>query len=82
MNINSNVPFVLSVKLLKTAKYFHCGTEIWDKIINSKYYVKKLAYSLWSEYQKTSQNKVIFELWDQICPNLEFLVKFWIPNNS
>ena len=36
MNINSNILCVLSAKLLKFAKYFHCGTEIWDKIINSK----------------------------------------------
>ena len=36
MNISSNVPFVLTDKLLKFAKHFHCGTEIWDKIINSK----------------------------------------------
>ena len=36
MNIISNIPFVLSAKFLKFAKYFHCGTEIWDKIINSK----------------------------------------------
>ena len=36
MNINSNIPFALSAKLHKITKYFHCGTEIWDKIINSK----------------------------------------------
>ena len=35
-NIISNIPFALSAKLHKIAKYFNCGTEIWDKIINSK----------------------------------------------
>ena len=42
MNINSNIPFVLIDKLHKVAKYFHWGTEIWDKIINSKYYIQNL----------------------------------------
>ena len=36
MNINLNIPIVLSAKLHEITKYFHCGTEIRDKIINSK----------------------------------------------
>ena len=40
MNTYYNIPFDLSVKLHKIAKYFNCGTKIWDKIINYKYYIQ------------------------------------------
>ena len=40
MNINANILLVLGAKLHETAKYFHCGTEFWEKIINSKQYIQ------------------------------------------
>ena len=70
MNINSNIPFVFSAKLTKFAKYFYCGTEIWDKIITSKWWILS-ALNI-----KLYKNKIIFETWVQICPNLEFWVQF------
>ena len=71
MNIYQNIPFVLGAKLHKIAKQFNCGTKIWDKIVNSKQQCILSALNT-----KLYKNKIVFETWDQICPNLEFRVKF------
>ena len=71
MNINSNILFVISAKLQKIAKYFHCGTEIWDKIISSKQYIQNQRI-LSALNAKLHKSKVIFETQDEICPYLEF----------
>ena len=58
MNINSNILFVLSAKLPKFAKYFHCGTKIWDQITNSKWCIQN--YRILSALNtKLHKNKII-----------------------